>query len=145
MKLSTHLTFNGHCQTAFKFYERCLGGKIVTMLTWGNSPLADQAPAGWSDKILHATMMVGESVLMGVDLPDADTPTGFFVSLAVDTPEAAESVFHALAENGKVQMPLQKTLWVTGLRCRRRSIWRTVGDPVRAGTGDFRVRQVTRA
>jgi PhnB protein len=98
---------NGQYQIAFTFYDRCLGGEMVTMLTWGSSPLAEQAPPGWSDKILNATMTIGSSALMGVDSPDAESHKGFFVTLAVDTPEEAERVFHALAENGKTQMPLR--------------------------------------
>jgi PhnB protein len=35
MRVSSHLTFSGQCEAAFKFYERTLGGKIVTMLTYG--------------------------------------------------------------------------------------------------------------
>ena len=42
MKLNAYLNFNGDCAAAFKFYERCLGGKIVFMQTpWG---LADGGP-----------------------------------------------------------------------------------------------------
>jgi PhnB protein len=111
MKLGTHITFNGQCQAAFTFYERCLGGKIVTMLTWGNSPSVDQVSKEWREKILHATMTVGDSVLMGADLPNAKVPNGFFVMLTVNSPDEAEQIFRALAENGKIQMPLQKTFW----------------------------------
>jgi uncharacterized glyoxalase superfamily protein PhnB len=44
MTLTPHLSFNGQCEAALKFYERCLGGKIITMLTWGDSPMATQGP-----------------------------------------------------------------------------------------------------
>ena len=67
MKLEPYLTFNGQCEAAFKFYEKCLGGKITFMLTNGNSPMADQVPTEWHDKIMHATFTVGDEVLMGAD------------------------------------------------------------------------------
>src|SRR2546425_9939342 len=111
MKLSTHLTFNGQCEAAFNFYKKCLGDTIVTMLTWGNSALADQVSSEWREKILHATMAVGDSVLMGADIPDAKVPNGFFVTITVNTPEEAEQIFSALAEKGEIQMPIQKTFW----------------------------------
>ena len=113
MKVNPHLTFGGHCQSAFKFYERCIGGRIVTMLTWGDSPIAHQAPPAWRDKILHATLAVGDSVLTGVDVvPEQyQQPKGFSVQLGLDDPGDAERIFAALSEDGTVQMPLQRTFW----------------------------------
>ena len=29
MRLTPNLSFGGQCEAAFKFYERCFGGKIV--------------------------------------------------------------------------------------------------------------------
>jgi PhnB protein len=113
MKLNPHLTFSGQCQSAFKFYERSIGERIVTMLTWGESPIAKQAPPEWRDKILHATLAVGDSVLTGADVvPEQyQHPKGFSVQLNIDDPGDAERIFAALAEGGAVQMPLQKTFW----------------------------------
>jgi PhnB protein len=113
MKVNPHLTFAGQCESAFKFYERCIGGTIVTMLTWRDSPIAEQAPPEWRDRILHATLTVGETVLTGADVvPEQyERPKGFFVQLGIDDPEDAERVFAALAEKGTVQMPLQQTFW----------------------------------
>ena len=113
MQLNPYLTFNGRCEAAFKFYERCLGGKIEMMLTHGGSPMANQTPAGWHDKIMHARLIVGDKVLMGSDAPPEryEGPKGFCVSLGIDDPTEAERIFKALAENGTVQMPLQQTFW----------------------------------
>jgi PhnB protein len=113
MKLNPYLTFNGQCEAAFQFYEQCLGGKIVAMLTHGNSPIAEQVPSEWRNKILHATLMVGDAVLMGADAPPEryETPRGFSVSIHIKDPAEAERIFNALAESGTVQMPLQQTFW----------------------------------
>lgn len=113
MQLNPYLFFNGQCEPAFRFYERCLGGKIVMMLTHGESPMAEQTPAGWHDKIIHARMVVGDDVLMGSDAPPEhyEEMKGFSVSLIIDDPAEADRVFHALAENGTVRMPIQKTFW----------------------------------
>jgi len=113
MQLNPYLTFNGQCEAAFKFYERCLGGKIEFMLTHGNSPMAEQTPAGWRNKIMHARLVVGDKVLMGSDAPPEryEGPKGFSMSLGIDQPAEAERIFNALAENGTVQMPLQETFW----------------------------------
>ena len=113
MRLNPHLAFGGQCEAAFKFYERCLGGKIVTMLTYGKSPMAEQVPPRWREKILHATLAVGDNVLMGGDpVPEQyEQPKGFTVLLGIDDPADAERLFHALAENGTVRWPIQKTFW----------------------------------
>jgi PhnB protein len=113
MKLNPHLAFNGECEAAFQFYARCFGGEIITMLAYGNSPMAEQAPPEWRGKILHATLSFGENVLAGSDsLPGQyEQPKGFQALLGVDDPVDAERIFNALAENGTVLMPIQKTFW----------------------------------
>ena len=52
MQLNAHLTFNGQCEAAFRFYEKCLGGKIVVMMMYGDSPMAEQTPPAWRKKII---------------------------------------------------------------------------------------------
>jgi PhnB protein len=113
MELNPYLSFNGQCEAAFKFYEKCLDGKITMMMTNGNSPIADQVAPELRDKIMHARMTIGEKVLMGADAPPQyySKPQGFSVSLSVTDPADAERKFNALAQNGTVQMPLQETFW----------------------------------
>jgi PhnB protein len=113
MQLNTHLTFNGQCEAAFKFYEKCLGGKIGMMMTWGDSPMAKQIPADWHKKIIHATLSLGDSRLTGGDaLPDSyQKPQGFGVMVNIDAAAEADRIFNALAEKGAVQMPMQETFW----------------------------------
>jgi PhnB protein len=113
MKLGSHLTFSGQCETAFRFYEQCFGGSIVTMLTYGHSPIAEQVPGDWREKIVHASLTVGDTELTGVDLlpKDYETPKGFYVLLNIDTPAETERIFHELSEKGTVKMPIQETFW----------------------------------
>jgi PhnB protein len=113
MKLNTYLSFNDECEAAFKFYELCLGGKIESMMTFGNSPMAGQTPPEKLDKIMHASLMVGDTVLMGSDAPPQffEKPQGFSVSIVLEDVEEAERIFNTLAENGTVQMPIQETFW----------------------------------
>ena len=113
MHLSTGLTFNGQCETAFKFYEQLLGGKIQTMMKWGESPMADQVPAEMRDKIIHTYMVVGETSMLGSDSPPDryQEPRGLSVTISIKEPADAERVFKELAEGGKVQMPIQQTFW----------------------------------
>jgi PhnB protein len=106
------LCFDGQCEAAFKFYERCLNGKITFMLTWGDSPMARDAPPEWSGKIAHATLVLGTTRLQGSDPPPGsyESPKGFCIMLQPREVEA-ERLFTDLAEGGTVRMPLQKTFW----------------------------------
>src|SRR4029077_12745041 len=113
MTLNPHLSFNGQCEAAFKFYEQCLGAKIESMMTHAGSPMEGHVPSEWRNKIMHARLIVGDTVLMGSDAPPDhyEQPKGFSVSLQIKDPADAERIFHALAEGGTVPMPIQKTFW----------------------------------
>ncbi len=113
MQASIHLVFGGQCQAAFQFYERVLGGKIVNILAYGDSPLAEQVPPEWREKIVHGNLVVGGMVLAGADvLPEQYAkPQGFYVLLSVDDAMDAERIFAALTENGEVHMAIQQTFW----------------------------------
>jgi PhnB protein len=111
-----HLSFDGQCEEAFRFYERCLGGKIVVMLTWAGSRMATDAPPGFGEKILHATLTVGDNMLAGSDsLPGQyQQPQGFHILVNIGDAVEAGRTFTALAENGTIVMPFQKTFWAAG-------------------------------
>jgi len=113
MQLNPHLSFNGQCEAAFRFYEKCLGGKIVVMMTYGESPMAEQTPVGSRGKIIHATLAFNGHRLTGADVfPGSyEKPQGFSVFLSITTVEEAERIFNTLVQNGTVQVPLQQTFW----------------------------------
>jgi PhnB protein len=115
MKLSPYLNFAGQCAAAFAFYEQCLGGKIIFTQTFAESPMKDQVPADWQDKIMHVSLAVGDHVIMGSDAPPAEyvAPQGMQLSIGVPLAEG-ERIFNALAANGNVTMPFQKTFWSPG-------------------------------
>ena len=83
MQVNPYLLFNGQCEAAFKFYERCPGGKIEAMLNHEQSPEAEKVPPEWRKRIMHARLVVGDKVLMGSDAPPDlyEQPKGFSVSL----------------------------------------------------------------
>jgi PhnB protein len=113
VRVNPYLTFNGQCEEAFRFYEKCLGAKISFMTTYGDTLASDQIPEGCSNKIIHSTLAVGDQVLQGVDiLPGQyEKPQGFSLSLNLDDPAEAERIFDALAEGGAVRFALRQTFW----------------------------------
>jgi PhnB protein len=113
MKIHSYLTFHGNCREAFTFYQNTLGGEISSMMTHGNSPMAEQVGPDGREAIMHARLDVGDQALLGADAPPQyyTVPAGFSVSLSVDSAEEAERIFQAFSEGGSVRMPMQETFW----------------------------------
>jgi PhnB protein len=114
MRWNPYLNFNGQCEEAFKFYARCLGGTIEAMIPYGESESAEHVPADLRNKIMHARLVVGNQVLMGNDAHPGqpyEGVKGCSVAVQADAPDAAARLFHALAEHGRVTVPLQETSW----------------------------------
>jgi PhnB protein len=112
MKLYPQLNFGGNCQEAFRFYEKHLGGKITMMMTQSQAP---NAPKGASNAIIHARMNIGDTVLIGNDVP----PNVFqkmrsaYLNLLVDSTAEAEKLHKLLAEGGEIFMPMEETFFAT--------------------------------
>jgi len=113
MQLDTYLTFNGNCADAMRFYQRTLGGKL-DLMTHAQSPIAGQTPPGSENRIMHARLAIDGRLLMASDSMVGhpyEGMKGFSLSLIYPTVVEATRVFNALADGGKVIMPLDKTFW----------------------------------
>ncbi|RKI21326.1 VOC family protein, partial [Corallococcus sp. AB004] len=67
------------------------------------------------EKIMHVSLPIGNTVIMGSDIP-ASYPAGvmgtnFNVSVNTDSEAEADKIFNGLSEGGKVLMPIGKTFW----------------------------------
>ncbi len=115
MQVYPNLSFDGRCEAAFRFYEKCLRGKISFMMTYENSSLASQVSPDWRRKIFHATFTLGDFLLSGADpMPEQyRKPQGFALQLNLIDHAEAERIFNAFAAGGTVTMPLQETSWAS--------------------------------
>jgi PhnB protein len=113
MQVNSYLSFKGQCEAAFTLYARCLGGQLGTIYRYAGTPMADQVPSDWQDKVMHSSLTIGEQVFMGGDVaPDRyEAPKGFSLSIHIESTTEAERVFHELSQDGKVVSPLEKTFW----------------------------------
>ncbi len=113
MQITPYLNFNGNCREAFEFYERTLKGKIQMMMPHAGSPAESHTPSEWRDKILHASLAIGNALLMASDVPPENykQPEGFAVSLNLGDVSEAERIFRELSEGARITMPLQPTFW----------------------------------
>lgn len=115
MQLMTYLTFDGTCREAFTFYAKLLDGKIVTMMTHGESPMAAQTTAALRDKIMHAELTIGDQTLLGTDgMGEYEKPRGFSVTLGLEDVERGRRIFEALADGGQIRMAFEETFWARG-------------------------------
>ena len=113
MKLHTYLNYGGNCKEAFRFYEQHLGAKITMMMTHGEQPGASDVPPEVKGTILYARMTIGDTELMGSDVPaDRFQPMrSVYLSLGLESIEEAERVFALLSDGGQIFMPMQETFF----------------------------------
>jgi len=115
MKIEPYLFFNGRCEEALEFYKKSLGAEQTFLMRYEESPEQPPMPlpAGWEKKVMHASLLIGDTTLMASDGCDPETPRFEGFSLSVEMPDtaAARLAFDALAEDGTVQMPLDKTFF----------------------------------
>ena len=113
MKLHTYLNFGGNCEEAFRFYEKNLGGKIEMMMRYADQPDPKNVRPGTEKYVLYANMTIGETQLMGSDVPPErfQPMRSVYLSLTLDNSEKAERVFKLLGESGEVFMPMAETFF----------------------------------
>ena len=108
MKLNVYVNYKDNCREAFDFYEKHLGGKIISITTFGQMPGAD-VPGERKDKIVHARIEIGGAVLMGADIPHAEPMRSAYLTLLFDEAKEAEKVYYLLSEGGEIFMKMEKT------------------------------------
>lgn len=110
-----YLFFGGRCEEALEFYKEALGAQVGMVLRFNESP--DPVPEGllkpgFETKIMHSEFTVGNMTIMASDGCGDEAPfAGFSLTLTVPTAEAADRIFNALANGGKINMPLGPTFW----------------------------------
>ena len=113
MKLDIYVNYPGNCKEAFQFYEQHLGGKITMMLTHQQQPGAANVSADWKDAILHARIEIGDTVLMGADIPNAEPMRSAYLTLRLDTPNEAEAIYELLSKGGEIFMKMEETFFAS--------------------------------
>jgi len=115
--IQPYLFFQGRCDEAIDFYRTAIGAEVLMVMRYSECPdpmPPGMIPPGWETKVMHASLRIGESVVMASDgCGEAGGFEGFSLSLTLSDEAAAGRAFTALAEGGKVTMPLGKTFWTT--------------------------------
>jgi len=113
MKLYAYLNYGGNCRQAFDFYAEHLGGKITMVTTHGEQPGSDKVPPDWKHAVLHARIELGDTVLLGADIPPErfQPMRSAYLTLVVDSVEEAERLYALLTEGGQIFMPMEETFF----------------------------------
>ncbi len=113
MKVNPYLNYGGNCEEAFRFYEKNVGAKVTFMMTHEQAPTPGNVPDNWKKKILYAHILIGNSEVMGSDVPsDRFQPMrSVYLSLSVDSNEEAERIHALFSQGGEVFMPMQETFF----------------------------------
>ncbi|MFD2184728.1 VOC family protein [Rhodoplanes azumiensis] len=140
MKVQPYLFLDGRCEEAIAFYETTFGADVRMLMRFKDSPEPSEPgmrPPGSDDKVMHAEITLGDSVVMLSDGNCAGHPTfdGVSLSLIVDGEAEADRLFAALADGGTVQMPIGKTFFAArfGMVADRFGVsWMIIAQPMSA-------------
>ena len=116
MKVQAYVSFSGRCEEALEFYKKSIGAEVTGLMRWKESPDAGmKPPPGYEEKVMHAAFRIGDTELMADDGMGETQPEFKGMTLVIEVADDAEAqrVFAALAEGGKVTMPLMKTFWTS--------------------------------
>ena len=112
MKIVCYLNFNGNCEAALKFYQAALGGEIVYMQRYGDSPM--QVNDSYRNKVLHASFEFENNVIYASDVFEGSQikrGDNMAITLEPDSEEQIEQIYKHLSEGATITMPLQDTFW----------------------------------
>jgi PhnB protein len=113
MSVTPYLFFDGRCEEAIEFYKKTLGAEVGMMMRYKESPEKNMCTPANENKIMHASMRIGGTLVMLSDGRAEGKPKfeGFSLSLDPKTEAEAEKMFTALSQGGQVQMPLTSTFF----------------------------------
>ena len=116
MPLNVYLTFEDNCREVFDFYRSVFGGEYLIIQTFGDGPADMGILDSERDRIMHATISIGDSFLMGSDSASSFAPPptvgdNFSLSYTSSSREEVDEFFARLSAGGTVTMPLQETFW----------------------------------
>lgn len=115
-RVQPYLFYNGRCEEALGFYASALHAQVGMVLRWKESPEPPppgMLSPGFENKIMHGEFTVGGTTVLASDGCGGASSTfdGFRLALSVPDEATADHAFHALADGGRVDMPLAKTFW----------------------------------
>ena len=113
MQVQSYLFFDGRCEEAIDFYKKTLGAEVGMLMRWKDSPDKSMCTPSNENKVMHASLTIGETRVMASDGRNTGNPEfkGFALSVNAKDEADADRLFNSLSAGGKVTMPLGKTFF----------------------------------
>ena len=115
MNVQPYLSFEGRAQEAIDFYKSALGAKVDMVMHFKDAPpeMQSQMSPGSKDKIMHSAFHIGDTQVMATDgqCSGKASFSGITLTLNAASNGEAEKLFNALAQGGKVNMPMSETFF----------------------------------
>src|SRR5215203_131338 len=99
MKLNPYLHFGGNAEEVLNFYKDTFNGEVTRISRYGDSPM--QVDEDWKNKIMHASLKFGDSLIMISDGPkgyESSTNGNIQLSVDVEDENKLEEVFKKMSE-----------------------------------------------
>jgi PhnB protein len=113
MQVQPYLSFEGRCDEAIEFYKKAIGAKVDMLMRFKECPDPSMVSPNNADKVMHAALRAGDTQLLMSDGRCTGSPNfnGIALALSTGSDADAERIFNALADGGKVNMPMAKTFF----------------------------------
>jgi PhnB protein len=114
--IQPYLFLEGRCEEAIELYRQALGAEVQMLIRYRDAPEpppAGQRPQGTADKVMHASLRIGDAQLLLSDGMCSGQPkfAGMAISLSSKSAAETERRYDALLEGGSVAMPLAQTFF----------------------------------
>jgi PhnB protein len=115
MQVQPYLSFEGRCDEAIEFYKKAIGANVDMLMRFKEAPDQSMVSPGSGDKVMHAALRAGDTQLLMSDGRCTGSPnfSGIALALSAASDADADRIFNALAEGGKVNMPMATTFFAS--------------------------------
>ncbi len=122
IRISMYLNFDGQTEEAFNFYKSVFGGEFSVVQRNSETPFADKLPANERNRIMHVSLPIGNTDLMGSDiLPSMghklNTGNNSHLAISPDSQAEADRIFKALSPEGKLRCRSRRLSGVRSSAC----------------------------
>ena len=113
MNLQPYLFFDGKCDEALDFYKKAVGAEPKMLMRFSQAPDQSMVSPGSENKVMHAQVQIGDTTVLMSDgrCTGNSNFQGFALTLTAKSENEADKTFNALADGGKVTMPMAKTFF----------------------------------
>lgn len=116
-QINPHINFNGNAEEAFHFYQSVFGGTFTQIIRFKDLespeyPVAEKE----AKKIMHIALPIGNSVLMGNDVPEIlghvdENENRSKIVITSESREEADHLFNGLTVGGTIEYPMSESPW----------------------------------